>query len=369
MHGLNEVAGQNYYSVQGLKELGEKAETVVYYKHPFAYPYDECLEIDKSNRKMFPIYALKLVCFFLKAMKRYNCFHFHFGHSILNGFELPVYRWCRKKLFFEFHGSDLRDYETFCKISGMPFNINEATNPKQHKRNQKICRMANGVIVHDDELLPYLPDICAPTYVVPLRVDVSRFEPLYPDPETEIIRIVHAPSKRAVKGTEYVLKAFEELKKKNYTNIELILVEGKTQQEALELYKKADIVVDQLFVGTYGVFAIESMAMGKPVITYISEEMEKNLPEDLPILSANRNTLVSVLEKLINEGDLRRNKGIAGRKYVEDYHDYRYGASILRDIYYGRAEPLNGRKAFHQVKERKNNAEKIVNAGREQRQQ
>ena len=113
IHGLSEVAGQNSYSVRGLREIGENAESVVYYEHPFRYPYDKCLNIDKSNKKMIPFYVSKLGVFFLTAMKKYDCFHFHYGHSILNGVELPVYRLFKKKVFFEFHGSDLRDYESF----------------------------------------------------------------------------------------------------------------------------------------------------------------------------------------------------------------------------------------------------------------
>ncbi len=356
MHGLSEVAGQNAYSVKGLKEIGEEAETVVYYKHPFAYPYDRCLNIDKSNRKKMPVYAAKLGAFFLSALKRYDCFHFHYGHSILNGSELPLYRQFGKKVFFEFHGSDLRDMETFCHISGMPFEPGEATSPKLHARNRKICKAADGIIIHDDELIRYLPEEHAPVYIVPLRVDISQFEPSYPDPKAETVRIVHAPSKRTIKGTKYVLEAFELLNKK-YSNIELILVEGKTQQEAFEVYKTADIIVDQLFAGTYGVFAIESMAMGKPVITYISDEMKERLPEELPVISANIHTIAEVLEKLILDGNLRREKGLAGRKYVEDYHDYRFGARVLRDIYYGRSVPLTGREAFNQVKNLKRGTE------------
>ncbi len=42
MHGLSEIAGQNSYSVLGLREIGVDAETVTYYKHPFGYPYDRC---------------------------------------------------------------------------------------------------------------------------------------------------------------------------------------------------------------------------------------------------------------------------------------------------------------------------------------
>lgn len=349
MHGMSEIAGQNFYSVRGLREIGEHAETVVYHEHPFSYPYDKCLNIDSTNKKKLPFYAVKLGVFFLAAMKKYDCFHFHFGHSILNCTELPVYRKCGKRVFFEFHGSDLRDQERFCRISGMVFEPSEATSPKLHERNHKICKTADGIIVHDDELIPYLDKDCAPVYVVPLRVDIARFEPAYPKPDAKVIRIVHAPSKRAIKGTEYVLTAFNRLKEK-YRNIELILVEGKTQQEAFEIYKTADIIVDQLLVGTYGVFAIESMAMGKPVITYISDTMKERLPAELPIVSANTQTVTEAIETLILDGEMRKNRGMAGRKYVEEYHDYKYVSYVLRDIYYGKSLPQSGRNAFDQVR-------------------
>ena len=44
------------------------------------------------------------------------------------------------------------------------------------------------------------------------------------------------------------------------------------RQQARELYARADIVVDQLNAGWYGLFAIESMAYGKPVVTHLDEE-------------------------------------------------------------------------------------------------
>lgn len=350
MHGLSEVAGQNSYSVQGLKEIGENAETVIYCKHPFAYKYDKCLNIDKSRRALFPLFAVKLLAFYIKALFRYDVFHFHFGHSILNNVELWTYKLFGKDYYFEFHGSDLRDQKKFSEVTGMPFEEKDATSWRQHRRNKKICQMADGIIVHDDELIPYLSPVKNNVYVVPLRVDIGHFTPCYPENSNEHVRIVHAPSKRAGKGTVFVLEAFEQLKKK-YDNIELILVEGKTQQEAIEIYKTADIIVDQLYAGTYGVFAVESMALGKPVITYISDEMKERLPEELPIVSGGTTSIINVLEQLINDPSLRVEKGIQGRKYVENYHDYRMVAYVLKEIYYKKAKPLSGRMAFEQVKE------------------
>lgn len=357
MHGLSEVAGQNSYSVYGLKRINENAECIIFYKHPFEYEYDKCLNLNKSKKILFPFYAVKLLCFLFSALKKYDCFHFHFGHSILDCHELFIYRLFKKKIFFEFHGTDLRDYEKFCKLSGMNYNPGEATSVKQHKRNKKICKFADGIIIHDDELIPYLPKICAPVYVVPLRVNISNFTPVYPQIQQNKIRIIHAPSHRAFKGTKFVIESFNELTKK-YNNIEIVLVEGKTQKEAFELYKTADIIVDQLFAGTYGVFAIEAMALGKPVITYISDEMKSKLPEELPIVNANSTNLKTVLENLINNAKLRYDIGVASRKYVENYHDYRYCSYILRDIYYGNARQLTGRDAFMLVREIKENIEK-----------
>lgn len=39
-----------------------------------------------------------------------------------------------------------------------------------------------------------------------------------------------------------------------------------------ELYEKTDLAVDELLVGWYGAFAVEMMALGKPVVCYIREE-------------------------------------------------------------------------------------------------
>jgi glycosyltransferase involved in cell wall biosynthesis len=78
--------------------------------------------------------------------------------------------------------------------------------------------------------------------------------------------VLHAPSSRARKGTEHVIAACEQL------DCELEIVEGLDHREAFERYRNADVVVDQLNAGWYGVFAIEAMALGKPVVTFLHEE-------------------------------------------------------------------------------------------------
>ncbi|MEG0662472.1 MAG: glycosyltransferase, partial [Anaerovoracaceae bacterium] len=242
----------------------------------------------------------------------------------------------KKKVFFEFHGSELRSqiYDIFYTYEPRPED-----REKQAKQLLKLPKYTDGFILHDEELVPHLPKCDVPVYIVPLRVDLDQFEPEYPVAEKENPIIVHAPSLRSGKGTDNILKVLDQLD----AEFTLELVEGKTQQEAFAIYKTADIVIDQISVGSYGVFAIEAMALGKPVITYISDDMRKTFPENLPIVSAIPETLGAKLKKLIENGDYRSTLGKAGRVYVEGYHDYVKNGRLLKDIYEGKGSPIEQR--------------------------
>lgn len=344
-HGLSEVAGQAYYSVQGLREAGATVHYIVWNPSPLGYKYDISLNIDREKKYLLPIWIFKLLYYEIKIIRENDVFHFHYGRSLLLNYDLWFLKKKRKKIFYEFHGSDLRDYRYAKTLN--PYFVCEGYDTDRDKikyRVQKICKYADGIILHDDELMPYIPDGFKNIYILPLRINVDNIDAKYVSIKKQTIRIVHAPTKRDAKGSEFVFKAVQNLKNKYC--IEFILVENKTQQEAMQLYQSADIIVDQLRAGTYGVFAIEGMAMGKPVITYITDEMREKLPEDLPICSANPDTIEEVLEKLLLNGELRHELGIKGRKYVEKYHDYKKNAKMLLDIYRGDISPISGREAF-----------------------
>ena len=71
-------------------------------------------------------------------------------------------------------------------------------------------------------------------------------------------------------------------------DVDLEIVEGLHHDEALERYARADIVVDQLNAGWYGVFAIEAMALGKPVVTYLHDEAVARTEEAFGVARADR---------------------------------------------------------------------------------
>ena len=118
---------------------------------------------------------------------------------------------------------------------------------------------------------------------------------------------------------------------------DLVLVEGLHHDEAFERYREADIVVDQLNAGWYGLFAIECMALGKPVVTFLHEEAvertERELGTKVPIVRATKDTLRAQLEPLVASAAERRRIGAESRTYVEQVHDLERVADRLLALY------------------------------------
>jgi len=164
------------------------------------------------------------------------------------------------------------------------------------------------------------------------RIDTERYQPVYPDPEKRKPMVVHAPSQPGVKGTEFIEQALDELRVKGM-EFEYVRVHGLTHAKAMAVYRKADIVVDQLLLGSHGVFACEAMALGKPVICYILDELVDTYPEGFPVINANPDTIINVLEEVVASPERRAQIGRAGREYVERVHDIRQVAERLEKIY------------------------------------
>lgn len=342
--GTREIAGQAYYSAKGLRANGVDAKAVFWEESPYRYPYDKCLNINKKNKLLYPYYFIKVLAYSIYCMVKYDVFHFHCRQSLLpKKADLPILKAFGKKIYFEYHGTEIRQKSIASRINPAWENMDMPDEKALVANAKHLLKYADGVIIHDDELLPHFPEGCEP-FIVPLRMDVEELLKAEPVPHDKLT-ILHAPTNSAVKGSEYVNKAIEELKEKY--DFDYIQVQNMPQSEAKKLYRTADIIVDQLLMGTYGVFAIEVMALGKPVITYITDEMKESFPEDLPVISASPDTIKEVLEELIVNGEKRKEAGEKGIEYVKKYHDCRRNAQILRDIYTGQLrERLRGREVF-----------------------
>ena len=83
--------------------------------------------------------------------------------------------------------------------------------------------------------------------------------------------------------------------------------------------------------------AIEAMALGKPVVTFLREEPRRRTEEafgtDVPIVRADKDDLVARLRPLAESAAERRRIGAASRAYVERVHDIERVADRLLALY------------------------------------
>jgi glycosyltransferase involved in cell wall biosynthesis len=180
------------------------------------------------------------------------------------------------------------------------------------------------IIISADEAAGSLSREYTPTL---FPVDIERFKYTGTNPGKKL-RILHAPSHPEYKGTKYVIQAIEKLKTEFDFDFSII-----RDVKAEVLYKeieKADLIIDQMLVGFYGLFSIESMAMGKPVICYIRQDIADYLPADTPVINADPDTLFEVLKDILKAPEKLNNIGKISREYVEKYHD----AKVIAKQYY-----------------------------------
>jgi len=201
----------------------------------------------------------------------------------------------------------------------------------------KLSKLSASIFSGIGDMFHYTPGSINTTYYWPIDIHFdngNKYRPVYPDPEgNKPLRIVHASNHRIFKGTDYLIKAVNELKNEKI-DIELVLVEKVPNDNALNIYRSADIIFDQCLMGNYGYFALEGMALGKPVMCYIRKPEEYLLhPEECPLIHTHVNTLKEDIRNLAKNREQLKEIGIRGRQYIEKYFTLESFASRLGKIY------------------------------------
>ena len=153
------------------------------------------------------------------------------------------------------------------------------------------------------------------------------------------LRLIHAPNHRALKGTDHILKAVDDLCAEGVA-IELAIAEGVPNETLLSMIQGADAVVDQLVLGWYAMFAIEGMALCKPVVCHIRPQYRELYVaaglidvDELPLVDSSIGTIKETLRRLasLTRRELR-DIGIRSRSFVEKHHSLDAVGSMLDRI-------------------------------------
>lgn len=296
------TAGVPWTNVQALRRRGVDARLVVFNRyrlHPEAdWSLDRPAGFLRGQAAQWRALA--------RLLPRTDVFHFYFGLTLVpKSLQFPILRAARKKSVFHFLGSDIRGKA-----------------PAELAYGSR----ADAQVVGSYDAIQWVPE----AEVIPPGIDLGAYPPVPPSERARPV-ILHAPSSRRRKGTEHVIAACAGL------DADLEIVEGLRHDEARKRYVTADIVVDQLNSGWYGLLAIEAMALGKPVVGYIHDEAARRTEEAfgvrLPIISATKETLADTLRRLVADPAERRRIGEESRAYVERVHDVETVADRLLDLY------------------------------------
>jgi glycosyltransferase involved in cell wall biosynthesis len=327
LHLPTEIAGQVNLSVTGLRKIGIDAKNTAR-PNPFGYPVD----IDPRFSKIPFLKKTRNPFLMAKWYEEFDLFHYHKSSYLPWGRDVKQLVKRGKPFVIEFWGSDIR--LSYLERERNPYFIGDNSDNLKRKLDRLgfWSTHTDEVIMSDHSADNVLEKYFQKIHIVGQRVDTSRYSPNYPSPESSRPKIVHAPSSKAIKGTIHVINAIDKLKRSGL-DFEYIEVSGVTHQKAMEIYSEADIIIDQMLLGSHGVFACEAMALGKPVICYIMDKLIGTYPEGFPIINANPDTLEEVLEDLINDPMGRYKIGKLSRKYAEDVHDIEVIAKKLEAIY------------------------------------
>ncbi|PKR86804.1 glycosyltransferase [Heyndrickxia camelliae] len=331
LQGTMEIANQMNTLSNALSKMGVYSKTFNYY--PFYLNYQSDYTWPLIGYRSSPLLNNKQRKLAEDILPNFDLFHFHFGTSMTFDYsDLPLYRQNNKTVIMHHWGSDIRLLSKALELNPYSLVKNQDEIQIQNRLNI-LTENISHCIVPDMELYQYVKNYYENVYVIPSMINVDSYVPsIQKQSSHSPLLIVHAPTSPFIKGTPYILKAIETLKCDYQFDFQLI--QGMSHTDAKKLYQKADLIIDQLHIGSYGLLAVEAMAMGKPVICWISPFMREHYPSDLPIISANPDTITNVLENILKNQDLLQELGLKGRKYIEKHHDYKKNSLKVLELYY-----------------------------------
>lgn len=351
LHLPTDTAGNAWGLSRAERGLGLHSEVLSQTESSLGYSSDIQLNLEKITSK--ELKYLKKIYAFFKIRSQYDVFHFNYGSSLLHQvkypflyqLDLPFYP-KKAKLFVTYNGCDARQkYPTMQRTSIAACHDSDcyggACNSGKRdeiriKSIEKMSRYARHMWAISPDLLYFLPK--NKSSFLPCTIANFDCEKYLPKFEKKL-KILHAPTNRAAKGSGYILSALEKLQKKYPDSIETLLVENMSHKQAMELYKNADLVIDQILIGWYGAFAVETMLMGKPVIARIAYEDLKFIPHEMAndlmqtIIHADPFNIESVIERCIDERTFLKQRSEASIAYASKWHHPNYIASITKEKY------------------------------------
>ncbi len=323
----------NVYHARALQKVGRKAETFVhdvyYITRAFEYRLKERPIAGKLPR---PLGAAWL---FVRAVFRYRVLFLYvnggplYGTLLLKHLEPRLYKLAGVRTVVMPYGSDVQDLTRSRNLAFVDAMSRDY--PRQGSRWHKVAASIDRWTRHADwvisgcEWVDYMYQWNT-LMLAHFSIDVDAWKPPSTPRREGPFRVLHAPNHRAIKGTASLVAAVERLKAEGH-DIELVLLERVSNETVREAMEDADLVADQFVVGWYAMFAIEAMALEKPVLCYLRPDLVDLYrkvgllrPGDPPLIDTPQLEIAGRLRWCLEHRDELPEIGRRGRRYVVENH-------------------------------------------------
>lgn len=341
----------NIYHKKALALMGYKAETYVFKTNFITSDFD--FDISKYQPQAFPMPPVwRYLALFVRALNRYRALIFYFNGGslyptkILRYLEPLYYKLAGIKIIAIPYGSDVQDMRlspnlAFKQAMSQDYPLHFKAYDKIQANIRRWTQTADWVI-SGMEWVDYMGhwDSLVSNH---FALDLAQWSP-----QTQLksssgpLKVLHAPNHRHIKGTPALEGAIRKLQDEGLP-IELIILEKVPNHQIQAVMQTVDIVAEQFIVGWYSMFAMEGMALEKPVMTYLRPDLLALYtnhgiidPNVIPILNTPIDQIESMLRWALKNRDQLGDIGKQGRAYVERYHSLeaigRLFASILTQL-------------------------------------
>lgn len=165
----------------------------------------------------------------------------------------------------------------------------------------------------------------APFYISPNALILDNIKSNIPGRKVPLI--IHAPSNRCYKDSDFIERSIAELKEEGLEFHWQVLT-GLPNAVVKTLLRSADIAIDAISCGMYGVFACEAMASGCLVLGTNQPEAEP-LPFNRPVVPISRENFKEQVRHAVLDLDFRLRQAEAGIEYVRTINSPQASAKYM----------------------------------------
>lgn len=236
------------------------------------------------------------------------------------------------------HGSEIRDperhrrwlAESFFEVA--PEAWRKTMIQRTAATKQLADRFDGPLFVSTPDLLNDLPQA---TWL-PLAIDYDLWAALPTTPPRSIPKVLHRPSRTVppIKGSEVIVPILERLDERGI--IDYVSDQGTVPAADMPAFiAQADIVVDQIRTGSYGVAACEGMAAGRVVVGNLHPQVREFVGDQIPIVDAPPASFEETIIALAQDSERRAELSEHGRRYAQKWHSGSASAEAMSSFLRG----------------------------------